>query len=378
MKIAFINSNIIDISKHTSKGTEIFSYILIANLLRNPEGKKISMTAFASGNSKLPIKTISTTPYHLMSNEEVVKGNYAKFEQLLVSKALLMQDEFDLFHVNIGNGELILPFAPFIKKPILITCHGNFFSSDVREYFSLATIPENVFFVAISESQRTSMPNLNYIKTIHHGIEAKRKFTFDLIGGNSIMWAGRAVPEKGLDIVLQVIKATKKSGHLFMITKLEFLEWLQNKILNKLHSINRSISVNSEFNLSRLDLIPKYQKSKLFLSPIQWEEPFGFVMIESMACGTPVVAYARGSVPEVVEDGVTGFVINPSDDDIRGNFVIKKTGFKGLCEAVNRIYTMTDAQYQQMRRQCRERVEKKFNITRMVQDYIDVYKQIIK
>lgn len=377
MKIGFINSNVIDISKNTSKGTEIFSYVLIKNLLKNPESKKFSMTAFASGNSKLPIKTISATSYDLMSNSDIMLTNYQKFEQLLISKALGRQDEFDLFHVNTGNGELVLPFAQFIKKPIVITLHGPFFAPDIKEYFSLVNIPKNVFFVAISESQRKSMPGLNYIKTIHHGVDTKRNFRFHATGGKSIMWAGRAVPEKGLHIVLQVIKETKKQAHLFMITKVEFLEWLQSKILNKLHSINRSISVLSEFNLSRLDLVPKYQNSKLFLSPIQWEEPFGFVMIESMSCGTPVVAYARGSVMEVVEDGVTGFIVNPSDDDIRGDFIIKKTGLQGLCEAVNRIYSLPDAEYQQMRKRCRERTEKYFSVTRMTQDYVGVYKQIL-
>jgi len=71
-----------------------------------------------------------------------------------------------------------------------------------------------------------------------------------------------------------------------------------------------------------------YSKSKLTLSPIQWEEPFGLVMIESMACGTPVVAFARGSVPEVIADGKTGFIVNPSDNDIRGNWIIKKRALR--------------------------------------------------
>src|SRR5690242_10350498 len=124
MRIAFVNSNITNITKNTSKGTEIFDFILIKGLSKHKEGKNFSKTAFASGNSKLPIRTISISDYDLLSNEEVFKGNYSQFELLLISKALAMQNEFDLYHANIGNGELVLPFANFVTKPILITLHG--------------------------------------------------------------------------------------------------------------------------------------------------------------------------------------------------------------------------------------------------------------
>ncbi len=376
MKIAFINSNIIDISKNTSKGTEVFIYTLIRNLLRNRRSRKYEMTAFASGNSKLPIKTISVTDYDLMSKEEINDGEYYKFEQLLISKAFQMQNVFDMYHVNMGNGELVLPFAPFIRKPILVTLHWTFIPPTLKEYFTLVEKYKNIYFVAISDAQRRSAPHLNYVKTIHHGVDTNRNFKFSPLGGKSIMWAGRAVPEKGLDVVLQVIKGTKKQAHLFMLTKIEFLVWLQNKILKQLHSLNRSTPINAEFNLSRLELIPKYQNSKLFLSPIQWEEPFGFVMVESLSCGTPVVAYARGSVPEIIKDGVTGFIVNPSDDDIRGDYIIKQTGVKGLIEAVERIYAMSDSEYQAMRLACRQHVLDNFTVERMVEDYISVYRQI--
>lgn len=378
MKIAFINSNIIDISSNTSKGTEIFIYILIRNLLRDPKGKRFSITAFASGNSKLPAKTISVTDYNLMSNDIIPEHEYFKFEQLLISKALSMHKSFDLYHFNMGNGELLLPFAPFISKPVIITLHGSFSMDYVQEYFSQIGHYQNIYFVAISESQRRSMPQLNYIQTIHHGIDTNRNFKFSPLGGSSIMWAGRAVPEKGLDHVLQVIKKTKKEAHLFMLTKLESLEWLHNKILKQLHSINRSTPINAEFNLSRLDLIPKYQNSKLFLFPIQWEEPFGLVMVESLSCGTPVVAYARGSVPEIIQDGKTGFIVNASDDDVRGDFIIKKTGVQGLCEAVERIYAMNETEYLQMREACREDAVNRFSIPRMVKDYVKIYQKVTK
>ena len=101
-------------------------------------------------------------------------------------------------------------------------------------------------------------------------------------------------------------------------------------------------------------------------------------MAESMACGTPVIAFARGSVPEVIKDGETGFIVNPSNTDIRGDFIIKKTGFEGLCEAVEKIYSTPDKEYKKMRLNCRAHVEKNFAMERMVDNYEKVYQEIIK
>lgn len=104
---------------------------------------------------------------------------------------------------------------------------------------------------------------------------------------------------------------------------------------------------------------------------------FGLVMIGVMSCGTPVVAYARGSVPEVIKDGETGFIVNPSDEDKRGDWIIKKTGIEGLVEAVKRIYSMPENQYQQLRKNCRRHIENNFTAERMINDYVQVYQEIL-
>jgi glycosyltransferase involved in cell wall biosynthesis len=100
-------------------------------------------------------------------------------------------------------------------------------------------------------------------------------------------------------------------------------------------------------------------------------------MIEAMACGTPVVAYAKGSVPEVIADGVTGFIVNSGESDKRGDWIIKKTGIEGLSEAVERIYSMSGEDYKKMRFACRKYVEKNFSVEKMIEEYEKIYRKLL-
>jgi len=113
-------------------------------------------------------------------------------------------------------------------------------------------------------------------------------------------------------------------------------------------------------------------RAKGLLFPIKWEEPFGLVMIEAMACGTPVIAYNRGSVSEIVKDGVTGFIIDSDNENRpgRGNWVIKKQGIEGLVEAIKRIGEIDRAA-------CKKHVEKHFTVEKMVTSYEEVYQKIL-
>ena len=373
MKIAIICSNFVSITKDVKKGTEIFDYILIDNLVKND--KDLDITVFASGDSNLPARIESIDYHPAISDRSIARKNkHIIFELALISKAFLMQERFDLYHINIGDGDIVLPFTPFVKKPVLITLHYTQEAEYINKYFSLFSHLNNVSFVSISNVQRKFFPDLNYAGTIYHGIETE-KFRFDQQGGNSIMWAGRGVPDKGLETILEVLKKTKKKIKLFPLKRKEYLEWL-NKQVADLKDLMPSQDIFIEFDKDRFELVNHYQSSRLFLFPIQWEEPFGLVLIESMACGTPVVAFAGGSVPEIVKDGKTGFIVNPSDNDIRGDWIVKKTGIDGLCEAIEKIYSMPEGEYQKMRQNCRDLVEKNFTAQRMAKDYLKVYETI--
>ncbi len=233
MNIAIINSNSVSINRNTKKGTEIFDYILIKELAKRSASSRVYITAFTSGDSKLPVTIESIDYMSSFKNPNIGYQNSTFFELALVSKAVQMQEKFDLFHFNISNGELIMPFLPFIKKPVLITMHGTLYQSYSQKYFSLYKQYKNVYFVSVSLSQRTPIPDLNYIANIYHGIDVRNKWQFNPQGGNYIMWAGRAIPDKGLETVLDVIKSVKKEAKIFPIVKDEFIKWLNDEILRK-------------------------------------------------------------------------------------------------------------------------------------------------
>lgn len=363
MKIAILASNKLDINESTKKGTEIFVRTLVNTVAHL--NKDLKVTVFCSKDSDLTSEITSldfdTTSPNIPEEKHII------FELALLSKAFSIEEKFDLYHANIGDGDIILPFALFVKKPILITIHNTLEAKYVKSYFSFFKNLPNLFFVSSSEVQRALVPGLNFVATIPHGVDIENEFKFDPTGGNDLMWVGRVMPGKGLETSIKLAKVLKKRIHLFGIFKEEYSKWLQ---------IEKLDSKNIKFDTKRQELIAHYQSSKLLLFPTLLEESFGLVMIEALACGTPVVAFAKGAVPEVTEDGKTGFIVNSSENDIRGNWIIKKTGFEGLREAVEKIYSMSQTDYLKMRADCRALAEKSFSAKRMAQEYLKVYKTL--
>ncbi len=376
IRLAIVNSNFVSINRHTKKGTEIFVYILIQQLKRLSKRFNLDITAFSSGDSELPVKIESINYRSSLSDPAIGIEHHKTFELALVSKALSMQKEFDIYHINIGNGDTVLPLAPFVTKPILITMHGSFLEDKyTKKYLSLFNNLPNLYFISLSSAQRLPLPKLNYVATIPHGIDIKRTWKFNKDGGGDMIWAGRAIKEKGITDLIKIVKKSQRPLSIFPLIKEETPKWFKGIIEGKRPSIH-NLTVRE--SLSRHKLAHEFQKSKIFLFPIHWEEPFGLVLVEALASGTPIIAYARGSTPEIIEDGVTGFVINPSPDEIKGDFIIKKTGIDGFCEAIERIYALSEPEYHEMRLQCRLHAEKNYTVKQMTERYIDTYKKVIK
>ena len=301
------------------------------------------------------------------------------FELGIVSKAykMALNKEVDLLHVYHAYGNLAHYFAELLHVPTLFTLHvlpppENSFERWRYKRFA------NQNFVAISNSQKKGfldiIPDMNVVNTIYHGI-SQEDFGFSLTPQDYIAFVGRAIPEKGLDIGIKL--AIEENVCIRIATHLNEVALDSDYYKKEIepHIKNKYVELTDLFDLKEKARF--YQNAKTFISPVRWEEPFGMVMIEAMSCGTPVIAFARGSVLEVVKDGETGFIVNSSPDDIRGDWIIKKTGIEGLREALNRIFSMPKDQYEQMRRNCRKRTEEKFTVDKMVDSYEALYKKIL-
>lgn len=287
------------------------------------------------------------------------------------------KEKFDLVHIHTNNPLAELVVSKRIKTPFLFTLHGICLYPELESRLKKLFENKNNYFVSISDYQRKSYLGIKFLKTIYNGLSLE-DFPFSEKGGNKMFFSGRLKETKGVkeavEIALKTGKKLEIAGALSMdpADRSYFIKDVMPIVRNKKNILSY------EGFVKRNEMHKFYGKSKLVLLPIQWEEPFGLVMIESMATGTPVVAFARGSVPEVIKDGETGFIINSSNKDIRGSWIIKKTGVEGMIEAVNKIYEMPESDYLKMREKCRKHVEKNFTAERMVDEYEKVYEKILK
>ncbi len=262
------------------------------------------------------------------------------WECLHISEVFKKADEFDLIHNNFDF--LPLTYSSLVETPVLTTIHG--FSSPkilpVYEKYNKKT-----YYVAISNSDRCD--KLDYIATIYHGINLKQ-FTFKKEAGDYLLFFGRMHPDKGAKEAIQ-------------IAKLSGMKLIMAGIVQDKDYFEKEIAPHFGDDIVYVGSIGPDQRDKLLgnayalLHPIFFAEPFGLSVVESMACGTPVIAFNKGSMPELIESGKNGFIVS----DV-----------KEAVDAVKKI-PQIDRQY------CRNIVEQRFNVDRMVDDYIKVYQRII-
>jgi glycosyltransferase involved in cell wall biosynthesis len=366
MRIAILASNFIRLPPEASFVPEgysgapehIMSVITEALVLRGHE-----VTLFASGDTKTQARLISVTSKATATDPQIGIRHHIDYEYLLAFRCyqLAQKGNFDIIHSIFDTRSAL--FASFSSVPTVSTLHSPL--AGIKKDI-LSKVSYTQWYVAISNSQRLPLPHLRYIDTIYHGIDLA---SFPLSEGEKsyVILAGRMVENKGITVA---IEASGKAGvPLYLLGEPQKNDpyWVDHvaPYIDRMH-------VHHEGFVERETLIRKYQQARALLFPIQWEEPFGLVMIEAMACGTPVIAYNRGSVPEVVQDGVTGFIIDPDNTDRpgKGSWVIKKQGVEGLVEAIQRIGEID-------RRACRNHVKAHFTVEKMVDSYEKVYAKII-
>jgi len=228
---------------------------------------------------------------------------------------------------------LPLTYTGLTTTPVVTTIHG--FSSP------------GVFYVSISDADRS--PDLDYIKTIHHGIDIKQ-FDFQPAPDDTLLFFGRIHHDKGVRQAVEIARACNKKLILAGIVQDQayYDQYVAPHIDN-----DKVVYIGSVGPVERNRLLGK---ACALLHPIQFDEPFGLSVIESMACGTPVIAFDRGSMPELIESGKNGFLVNNVDEAIEVVARIKE---------IDRTY-------------CRHHVERHFTVDRMINEYIQVYEMILE
>jgi glycosyltransferase involved in cell wall biosynthesis len=302
------------------------------------------VTLFASGDSITRARLVPGSPVSLRLDPTSI--DQLAHHIVMLESVLKRAHEFDVIHFHVDY--LHFPMSRRLETPQLTTLHGRLDLPDLLPVYR--EFPE-MPVVSISNSQREPIPGAGWAGTVYHGLPANL-YSFREAPGQYLAFLGRISPEKRVD---RAIRIACELG-------------IPLKIAAKVDAVDREYFKESiepllaEPGIEYIGEVGEREKDELLghamalLFPIDWPEPFGLVLIEALACGTPVVAYRRGSVPELLEDGVTGFLVDSLDDAVR---------------AVERVPTLS-------RRRCRDAFDARFTASRMAADYVRLYQDVRK
>jgi glycosyltransferase involved in cell wall biosynthesis len=262
------------------------------------------------------------------------------WEAIHVAHALRRSGEFDLVHNHLDW--LPLAFSQHCAAPMVTTIHG-FSGSNILPAYRKA----DSCYVSISDSDRS--PELDYVGTVYHGIDLEA-LPYDPDGGDGLVAFGRIHPDKGTHTAIEI---ARRAGRRLTICGIVQDERYFREMVEPLIDGDRVVYLGSVGPQERGRILGS---SAALLHPIEFAEPFGLSVVESMACGTPVVAYRKGSMPEVVDDGVTGRLVDTVDEAVTA-----VEGIAGLDRGV-----------------CRVRARERFGADRMVDDYLRIYRKVIR
>ncbi|HXG31518.1 MAG TPA: glycosyltransferase family 4 protein [Thermodesulfobacteriota bacterium] len=321
-------------------GTERVVSYLTEELVRQGH----DVTLYASGDSVTKAHLVAPCRRSLRLDKHCM--DQLAHHVLMLEMVFKDPDRFDIIHFHIDY--MHFPISRRHRTPHLTTLHGRL---DIPDLVPLYQEFREVPVVSISNSQREPLPWLNWQGTVYHGLP-EDLYTFREEPGGYLAFLGRISPEKRVDRAIEIARRIgmpiKIAAKVDNVDKDYFEDVVEPLLRNPL------VEYVGEIGEGEKDEFLGNAYALLF--PIDWPEPFGLVMIEAMACGTPVIAYRRGSVPEVLEEGVTGFIVQGLEDAI---------------EAVRRVPTLS-------RRRCREVFEERFSASRMVRDYLTIYKGLLE
>lgn len=343
LKIAVIAPFEESVPPTTYGGTEAVVYTLVEELHR--QGHEV--TLFASGDSRVSCRLVPIIPKAIGSGGGKRLREAMTYQALFKVAQALSVEHFDVIHNHLTSGWQTLIFKDVFRAPVVTTMH--FMLTDKCEatmYSQYKDMP----YVSISNAQRVPLPDLNYVTTIHHGLNLK-PFKLQVKPGDYLAFLGRFSPDKG---PADAIEIAKRTGHkLIMAAKINNFE---RKYYEE--TLKSLIDGNQIVYIGEVDLPGKVKLlrgAKALINPVRLHESFGLTNIEAMAVGTPVIARSNGAIPEIVQDGTTGFVCNSVDE---------------MVAAVAMIGNIK-------RTACREHVERHFTSEIMTEQYLAVYNQLI-
>lgn len=343
MKIAQIAPLVESCPPRFYGGTErIVSYLTEELVAQGHE-----VTLFASGDSRTSAELVRCSKRALRLNPEV--KDHVPYHIIMLDEVRRRADEFDVLHFHIEQWHF--PLIRDIADRTVTTLHGRLDLPDLKPFY--AAFPD-IPLVSISNRQRRPLPpHINWVGNVPHGLPRDLLPFNPEPKGGYLAFLGRISPEKrpdrAIDIALRAGIPLKIAAKIDKVDQAYWTEAIAPKI-----AAHQSVEFIGEINeRQKADFLGN---ARALLFPIDWPEPFGLVMIEAMACGTPVIAFRRGSVEEVIEDGVTGFVVDSMDEAVKA---------VGRLEAINRAA-------------CRAAFEKHFSVRRMCSDYVRAYDRVIR
>ena len=356
MKIAHIAPPWIQIPPKNYGGTEIVIY----NLVEEQVAQGHDVTLFAPGDARTSAKLVSFYPKSLIDSGVPWPAHLKAYYHLL--KSLEHAREFDIVHTHLSSSSdlYIFPLTAGLATPHITTLHSRFpfdrvqsWTGDADQYY-MEWAPF-VPIVAISEAARNEVPyDLNFVGVVHHGLPMSQFKPTKKKTADYFAWLGRFIPDKGTHLA---IEAAKRANVPLVLAgtidryQQESIRYFEAKI--KPHIDGQQVKYIGPVNMQQK--IRLLSRARGFLNPIEWEEPFGMVMIEAMALGCPVISFARGAAPEIVVHGKTGFLVHDVNEMVR--YILR----------INDID----------RDETRTYVEQHFSARVMAEQYVKIYKKLI-